>query len=76
MRCISTFYRRAQRQRRGCSIPPEYLLNLSGRGAQSHAEYSIEQSFVTVSAIKDGVDPTINERFLSELFSGSEQEIK
>ena len=43
MRCISTFYRRAQRQRRGCSIPPEYLLNLSGRGAQSHAEYSITE---------------------------------
>ena len=36
----STFYRSAQRQRRECSIPPEWLLNLSGRGAQSHAEYS------------------------------------
>ena len=40
IRCISTFYRSAQRRRRGCSIPPEWMLNLSGRGAQSGAEYS------------------------------------
>ena len=32
-RCIFTFYRSAQRRRRGCSIPPERMLNLSGRGA-------------------------------------------
>ena len=40
MRCKSTFYRSAQLRRRGCSILPERLLNLSGHGAQSHAEYS------------------------------------
>ena len=40
MRCISTFYRSAQQQRRRCSIPPERLLNLSGHGTQSRAEYS------------------------------------
>ena len=39
-RRISTFYRSAQRRRRGCSIPPEWMLNLRGRGAQSRAEYS------------------------------------
>ena len=31
----------AQRRRRGCSIPPEWMLNLCGRGAQSRAEYLI-----------------------------------
>ena len=41
MRCISTFYRSAQRRRQACSIPPEWMLNLSGRAAQSRAEYSI-----------------------------------
>lgn len=40
MRCISTFYRSAQRRRQACSIPPEWMLNLSGRAAQSRAEYS------------------------------------
>ena len=41
MRCISTFYRSAQRRRQACSIPPEWMLNLSGRAAQSRAEYSV-----------------------------------
>ena len=41
MRCISTFYRSAQRRRQACSIPPEWMLNLIGRAAQSRAEYSI-----------------------------------
>ena len=41
MRCISTFYRSAQRRRQACSIPPEWMLNLSGRATQSRAEYSI-----------------------------------
>ena len=40
MRCISTFYRSAQRRRQACSIPPEWMLNLNGRAAQSRAEYS------------------------------------
>ncbi len=40
-RRISTFYRNAQCKRRACSIPPEWVLNSSGRGAQSHAEYSL-----------------------------------
>ena len=40
MRCISTFYRSAQRRRQACSIPPEWMLNLSGHAAQSRAEYS------------------------------------
>ena len=30
IRCISTFYRSAQQRRQGCSIPPEWMLNLSG----------------------------------------------
>ena len=34
-------YRGAQRQRRDCSIPPEWMLNSSSRGAQSQAEYSL-----------------------------------
>ena len=38
--CISTFYRNAQRRRRGCLIPPEWMFNLSGHAAQSRAEYS------------------------------------
>ena len=33
-------YRSAQRRRQACSIPPEWMLNLSGRAAQSRAEYS------------------------------------
>ena len=45
MRCISTFYRSAQRRRQACSIPPEWMLNLSGRAAQSRAEYSLGENF-------------------------------
>ena len=44
MRCISTFYRSAQRRRQACSIPPEWMLNLSGRAAQSRAEYSARKA--------------------------------
>ena len=43
MRRISTFYCGAQRQRLHCSIPPERVLNSSGRGAQSRTEYSIAE---------------------------------
>ena len=43
MRCISTFYRSAQRQRRSCSTPPEWMLNPSGQSAQSQAEYSSDK---------------------------------
>ena len=45
----STFYRSAQRRRQGCSIPPEWMLNLSGRGAQSGAEYSTFRSNVNAN---------------------------
>ena len=41
---ISTFYRAAQQLRRPCIISPVTVLNLSGRGAQSEAEYSIIKS--------------------------------
>ena len=49
MRCISTFYRSAQRRRQACSIPPEWMLNLSGRAAQSRAEYSRRELKVHIS---------------------------
>ena len=54
MRCISTFYRSAQRRRQACSIPPEWMLNLSGRAAQSRAEYSFERASFFAYLLQNG----------------------
>ena len=60
--CISTFCCNAQRRRRGCLIPPEWMLNLSGHAAQSRAEYSRSRikRIVRLYSSRNCIDPLVD----------------